>query len=265
MHFYQRTLAGLISDGVLVPDDAVLVAAGGQFDRECCLAAGLTNVRITNLDHHAGRSDYAPFEWERQDCELIDLPDNSVEWAIIHAGLHHLAVPAKGVCELFRVARKGVLCIEARDSLAMKLAIKAGLTSDFELEPALLSGGVSGGYRNGPLPNYIYRWTEREFEKVVNSYAPSHQHKFFYHYGYGVPWERFAMSRNPLLRLAGRTLPPLAGFATKLLPKQGNQFAFGVLKNVRRQPWLTDSLAFKADYLANKYDASKYVPEKMAG
>ena len=31
---------------------------------------------------------------------------------------------------------------------------------------------VRGGLRNGPIPNYIYRWTSRDVEKSVRAYHP---------------------------------------------------------------------------------------------
>jgi hypothetical protein len=169
-----------------------------------------------------------------------------------------MAIPAVGVCEMFRVSRKGILCLEARDSLLMRLAAKTGLSAEHELEPAFLSEEAVGGYRNGPIPNYVYRWTEREFEKTVCSYAPTHRHSFFYAYGYSVPGQRFAMARNPIYRLLGRSLSSAIKAAEIVIPKQGNQFAFGALKNVSLQPWLTESLGFKKEYLAGKYDKNRY-------
>jgi SAM-dependent methyltransferase len=219
-------------------------------------AAGLRNVTISNIDRNGEETQYAPFEWRRLDGEHLELDDNSFDWAVIHAGLHHMAIPAQGVCEMFRVAKKGILCIEARDNFLMRIAIKTGLTTEYELDPTFLSGG--GGYRNGPIPNYVYRWTEREFEKTLRSYAPTHEHQFFYNYGYKVPLQRFAMARSPLYRLAGRMLSYAVGVAELLIPKQGNKFAFGALKNTRRQPWLTESLQFKDSYLDGKYDKRQY-------
>jgi hypothetical protein len=257
-HIYRRAVDSLISQGRMGRGDSVLVLAGGSFDRQCLLDAGLAEVTISNLEYHAGHKDYSPFKWRRLDAEKLEVQDNAYDWVLIHAGLHHLAVPAMGVCEMFRVARKGILCFEARDSVLMKVAVKTGLTSDYELESALMSDGVWGGYRNGPIPNYVYRWTEREFEKVIDSYAPTHKHTFFYNYGFRVPLQRFSMARNPVYRLAGFAISKCARLAELLFPRQGNQFAFGALKNVRRQPWLTEELRFDPSFIARKYDKFKY-------
>jgi SAM-dependent methyltransferase len=152
MNFYVQSLRSLLAKNILLPDDSVLVLAGGPHDRVSLLEAGFSNVVISNLDFHPGDAEYAPFSWVQLDAERIERDDESYDWVVIHAGLHHLGVPAQGVCEMFRVCRKGILCFEARDSLAMRLALKVSLSSAYELEPAFLSGGHSGGYRNGLFP-----------------------------------------------------------------------------------------------------------------
>jgi SAM-dependent methyltransferase len=258
MHFYQRVLMSLKNRGLLKATDSILVVAGGADDRLFMLEGGFKNVTISNLAYHAGETQYSPYVWRRLDGENLELEDNSFDWVVIHAGLHHMAIPARGVCEMFRVARNGILCIEARDSFLMRLAIKVGLSGEHELEPAFLSGGRVGGYRNGPIPNYVYRWTEREFEKTLCSYAPTHQHTFFYDYGYSVPGKRFEMGRSSIFRLIGRALAYATRVAEVVIPRQGNQFAFGALKNAKRQPWLTESLDFDEEYLGHKYDKRRY-------
>jgi SAM-dependent methyltransferase len=262
MHIYKRSVDYLLKNKLIEINDSILIVAGGEFDRNTFYEMKFLNVTISNLEPHANHTDYSPYNWERLDAEEIDKPDNCFDWVFIHAGLHHLGVPAKGVCEMFRIARKGILCIEARDNILMRSTVKLGLTSDFELEPAYLSGGSAGGYRNGPIPNYVYRWTEREFEKVVNSYAPTHEHKYIYLYDYGLPIERLSMAKNP----AVRSLATVAGFfkslAKLIFPRQGNQFAFCAIKNHELQPWLNADFSFKNAYLESKYDKNKYVREE---
>ncbi len=128
-----------------------------------------------------------------------------------------------------------------------------------------MTEGKIGGYRNGPIPNYVYRWTEREFEKVINSYAPTHQHRFFYAYGFQFPVQRFSMARNPLYRLIGFVTSQAGRLAQFAMPKQGNQFAFGALKNVTLRPWLTEGLEFRSSYMAKRYEKSKYRAAPRAG
>lgn len=262
MLFYVKCLCLLKAKGVMSTDDSVLVVAGGPTDRSCLLEAGFRNVLISNLDNQQGATEYHPFRWMCLDAEKIALDDSSFDWVIVHAGLHHLSVPAAGVCEMFRVARKGILCFEARDSWAMRLAKRASLTSDYELEPAFLSDGKTGGYRNGPIPNYVYRWTEREFEKVIKSYYPAYLTKFHYFYGLQVPLQRFAMARSHIYKSAGRLLHRVSKLLPYIFPRQGNQFAMVAVKTGVLQPWLKmddGGLRFREEALAKKYDKKRYV------
>jgi ubiquinone/menaquinone biosynthesis C-methylase UbiE len=262
LNFYLNCLCLLTARGILSTGDSVLVVAGGSTDRACLLEAGFRDVLISNLDHQQEPAEYQPFRWMCLDAERIALEDASFDWVMVHAGLHHLSVPAAGVCEMFRVARKGIICFEARDSLAMRLAKRGGLTTDYELEPAFLSGGKAGGYRNGPIPNYVYRWTEREFEKVVKSYQPAYHVNFLYFYGLQIPLQRFAMARSAFFRLAGRILDRLSKLFLHMFPRQGNQFAMVAVKTDVPQPWLTiegGNLQFREEFMAKKYDKEKYV------
>lgn len=262
MNFYVDTLRSLKDKGVLKADDHVLVLAGGSHDRASLLEAGFSQVVISNLEYHAGETNYAPFQWVRLDAEKIEQSDDSFDWVIIHAGLHHLGVPAQGVCEMFRVCRKGILCFEARDSLAMRLAQRVSLSSDYELESAFLSDGQSGGYRNGPIPNYVYRWTEREFEKVIKSFYPAYQVEFYFFYGLSVPLQRFMMARSLVRRAIGRLLHSLSGILPWIFPRQGNQFGMVAVKTNRLQPWLTmhgGRLQFRDEDLSKTFDKTKYI------
>jgi ubiquinone/menaquinone biosynthesis C-methylase UbiE len=262
MNFYVRTLLALKARGVLRVEDSVLVVAAGANDRASLLAAGFGNVVISNLDHHQGQTDYAPFKWMRLDAEKIELPDDSFDWVIVYAGLHHLGVPAQGVCEMFRVCRKGIACFEARDSWAMRLALKMSLTTDYELEPAFLSGGLSGGYRNGPIPNYVYRWTEREFQKVIKSFYPAFQVDFQYYYGLSVALQRLKMARSAVRRGIGILLHGISRVFPAVFPRQGNQFGMVAIKTGILQPWLKiedGQLQFRDEVLSKKFDKEKYI------
>jgi ubiquinone/menaquinone biosynthesis C-methylase UbiE len=260
--FYVKTIARV----GIAPTDTVLVVCGGGYDREVLLNAKLTQVTISNLDYHAGLTQYAPYEWRREDAEDLTCKDGSYDWCIVNAGLHHCASPHRGLCEMFRVARKGVVVLEARDSLLMRAAIRLGLTQEYEVEPAVLSDGKFGGYRNTPIPNYIYRWTEREVEKTVNSYAPARVLQTEYVYGFRIPMQRMTMSKSAVKR----SFATLAGGIVSLLkfamPRQGNQFAFIVRKTEALKPWLkpgTEGPVVNLDYLAKSYDKAKYDQSKV--
>ena len=242
-------------------NDQVLVIAGGTQDKEAFHGHGFTNVVISNIDHHGGVSDYSPYEWVYQDAEAVDLEDGTYDWVFIHAGLHHCGSPHKAFCEMLRVARKGVVVFEARDSLFMRLAIRLGLGVSYELEPTALSNDGTGGYRNTHIPNYVYRWTEREVEKTVNSYAPAYQHTFRYFYRLNAPVQRLRMSPSPIKRALGHGMKVIKPVFEKVLPRQCNQFGFLVQKEQSIQPWLTENdgvISPNRQYFKDRFNAEKY-------
>lgn len=261
MSFYQRIILQLVQSKKISPDDSILVVCAGNTDRNVFLAADCKNVTISNLDYHAGVTDYQPYQWELQDAEAINRQDNSIDWAVVHAGLHHCGSPHKAMCEMLRVAKKGIVVFEARDSFVMRSAIRLGLTSDYELEPIALTQGKSGGYRNTVIPNYIYRWREREIEKTANSFSPEYRHEFQYFYNFRIPTQRMAMSPSLLKRIAARVADLIAPLLRICIPKQGNEFAFLVSKTGPLQPWLKQentAIVPNMEYINGLFNKGKY-------
>ena len=98
--------------------------------------------------------------------------DKSFEYVITNATIHHIDLPHKAITELYRVAIKGVLIIESNDSFAMRLATKMKLAEEFEVS-SINEDKNSGGLLDTGIPNYVYRWTEKEVIKILKSYDPS--------------------------------------------------------------------------------------------
>ncbi len=237
--FYRRTLDSLLAEGTIARELSVLVVAGGSADRDAFLGAGFENVTISNVDESGDV--YAPFAWSRQDAEQLDLPDRSYDVVVVSAGLHHCASPHRALLEMYRVARVAVLAIESRDSLLMRLAVRAGAAGEYELEAVVAHDFAGGGVRNTPVPNYVYRWTEREIEKTIASYAPHATHRFRYFREFELPESLLEMRRNRLAALAVRATKPAVTAITRVFPSQGNLFAFVVSKPqlpADLHPWL---------------------------
>ncbi|HUZ82269.1 MAG TPA: methyltransferase domain-containing protein, partial [Gaiellaceae bacterium] len=135
--FYERALRSLLDDGLIERDWRVLVVAGGDVDRDAFTANGFSDVTITNLTPGPGE--------ERQDAEDLTYEDDSFDFAVISAGLHHCASPHRALLELYRVARHGLLALEARDSMLMRLAQRAGVVDEFELTAVAANEFRSGG------------------------------------------------------------------------------------------------------------------------
>ena len=224
--FYERVLRELVDAGHVQRGWRVLVVAGGAVDREAFAAGGFTDVTFTNL---SGDGD------ERQDAEALTYEDDSFDFAVISAGLHHCASPHRALLELYRVARNGVLALEARDSALMRVAQRLGVVDEYELTAVADNDFAAGGVRNSPVPNYVYRWTEREVEKTIASAHPQRRHRFV--------WFRELELPVSVLELGGRgkwrfAAAPLR-LVTKVLPRQANLFAFAVFRE-GLQPWMSD-------------------------
>ena len=170
--FYERTLRRLLADGTMRTGESVLVVAGGEADRAALVAAGFEDVTISNIDESGADDAYAPYAWSYADAEALPFDDGSFDWTVVSAGLHHCASPHRALLELYRSARRGLLAIESRDSLLMRLALWARAVDPYELTAVVANGFASGGVRNTAVPNYVYRWTERELEKTIASNAP---------------------------------------------------------------------------------------------
>jgi SAM-dependent methyltransferase len=257
MSFYVNTLRRLVSDHDLDPHAPTLVVAGGQTDRDALLAAGFTNVTITNLDTRMSDGQFAPYDWARQDAEALNYPDASFAQVIEHAGLHHCASPHRALLEMYRVASKCVLAFEARDSAMMRIATKLGLADEHEIEAVVWHGLAFGGFRNSHVPNYVYRWTEREVEKALASADPTGAIPVRYFYGLRLPFDRLALQNNrraKLIRLAAKPIEMLARLPFKLFPRQGNDFAFWIGKPAARYPWFeANGTTLNRSWLAERY------------
>jgi hypothetical protein len=85
----------------------------------------------------------------------------------------------------------------------------------------------------------VYRWTKREVEKTIRSYAPETKHRFGYFYALRIPKGALSLKRKIFLQVAN-ILGLFAGLAG-MFPFMANNIAFFVAKpQLPRdlQPWL---------------------------
>jgi SAM-dependent methyltransferase len=231
-------------------DASVLVVCGGEFDRDVLQDSGFTNVTISNLDERVRGDEFAPFAWSYQDAETLALPGGSFDYVMVHAGLHHCASPHKALLEMYRVARKGILVIEARDSILMRAAIAAGRVPSYEAAAVRAHKFRYGGVRNSSTPNFIYRWTESEVRKTIASYAPQAAHSIIFFYGLRVPSERIPFRSSRMLRWLSPVVEQGVRVTARLWRSQGNQFGFYILKPTEDQlfPWMKSFTEYNPDY-----------------
>jgi ubiquinone/menaquinone biosynthesis C-methylase UbiE len=235
--FYQSNIQELIKD----KNASVLVCGGGDFDKNVFERLGFTNVTISNLDSRLSEDRFKPFSWKYENAESLSFSDESFDYVVIHAAIHHASSPHKVLTEMYRTAKIASLSFEARDSMLMKLFEKTGLTQTFEHAAVYFNGCSFGGVNNTEIPNYVYRWTEREIEKCIKSYAPYCKQNFIYKYGSAFPATPELERKGEIKLYFLKFARPFYIIFTKIFPKQQNLFAFYIKKPVIQenlQPWL---------------------------
>jgi len=221
---------------------SILVLAAGLTDKIVFDSLGFKDVTFSNVDSNSGStSEFAPFHFQEQDAENLNYDNDSFDYVVIHAALHHCQSPHRALLEMYRVARKGILCFEGRDSSLMKILEYLGLTEQYECSAVYSQNGKSGGFRNGPVPNFVYRWTEREVQKTIKSFAPHATHQFNFHYGNASP-ALLDMPGISFRKTAIRIAYSLYKVFVVIAPKQQNLFSFSIFKpNLPNdfQGWIT--------------------------
>jgi SAM-dependent methyltransferase len=239
--FYYETVCNLLDTGWLRTDHSVLVVAGGQPDHEVLTSAGLRTVTISNLDDHIDASTYEPFGWSAQNAERLRFPDDSFDVAIVHQGLHHCRVPHQGLVEMYRVARRGIVAFEPHETVLTRAGVRLGIGQEYECAAVADNDLRCGGVENSDIPNFVYRWTEREVRKTLAAYDPTGQPRVRFFYDLRVPDQAAAGLRRGAGRVVGRAAVPLARAALQLTPTQSNAIAIVADKLVPAadaHPWL---------------------------
>lgn len=256
--FVQDVLGRMLGESMLHRDHSVLAVCAGPAERDVFMGLGLTNVTLTNLDPRIAAADVAPFAWDIEDAQRLSFGDRTFDIVFVADGLHHCRSPHGALLEMYRVAKRGIVVVESRDSLMMRLANRLGLSPEYELEAVFDHEGKAGGLDNSAVPNFIYRWTEREFRKVVRSYNPRGRHVFRFYYGLNLPRETAEFRKNPAKSIAISLAAPLVGLITRVLPRQCNSFAMVALKPTLPGdlwPWLRwqgDEAALDMDFARHR-------------
>ena len=112
---------------------------------------------------------------------LFKLESNSYDYIAVHASIHHTSKPHNTLLEMYRIAKHGILIIESNDSFIMRLSVKLNFSEDFE-KSAVNEGTYGEGVDGSNVPNYVYRWTEREIKKLFYSYQPDKKINIFFNY-----------------------------------------------------------------------------------
>ena len=122
----------------------------------------------------------------------------------------------------------------------MRVAVKLGAVDEYELAAVAAHGLRSGGVANTSTPNYVYRWSEREVEKTVASFAPHARHRIRFFREFELPEALVEIDRGARAGVLRLARPVVTGI-THMLPRQANLFAFAIEKPRLPddlQPWM---------------------------
>jgi SAM-dependent methyltransferase len=258
--FVESVLEALLADRRLDRSDAIVAICAGLAERDLFARMNFSNVVITNLDERVTAGDqFAPFEWSNQDAHNLTFDDESFDFGFVADGLHHCGSPHRAVLELYRVSRKGIIVIESRDSLLMRTANQLNLSPRYELEAVIGNQFHWGGLNNTEIPNYIYRWTEADFKKMIRSFNPVGEHTFRFFYGLNLPYENAKNTKNNVKLYAVRIVDPILRVLTRVFRKQCNTLAMIALKPPIPDglwPWLKferGKIVFNREYARERF------------
>lgn len=238
---YLRIISRLLQEGIVRPDMRVLVVCGGDNDKAAFESFGFKDVTIANLDHRMTGVEYLPYQWSLQDAEALSYDDNAFDLVAICAGLHHCRSPHRALLEAYRVARRCAVALEARDGFLSRIAVRLGVVDEYELTAVIGNDYQYGGVRNTSVPNYIYRWTEREVIKTIRSFAPHARHRFLWFHDFAPPVENLRNRKTMQGLLVLLVAYPFLWLLTRLFPSQCNLFGFAILKPAAAgdyHPWI---------------------------
>jgi ubiquinone/menaquinone biosynthesis C-methylase UbiE len=166
--FYQNQILKFLNK-----DKSILVLGASSDEARLYHKLQFKRVTLSNIDlaQLKGAEKYN-FKIIKIDFRnLFKLENNSYDYIAVHASIHHTSKPHNTLLEMYRIAKHGILIVESNDSFIMRLSVKLNFSEDFE-KSAVNESNYGGGVDESNVPNYVYRWTEREVKKLFYSYQP---------------------------------------------------------------------------------------------
>lgn len=238
MHdFYQDVVEECLRAAWLDPGMRVLVVCGGSTDSSVLRRCGFTDVVVSNVGAPPGDPDTAAVRWARQNAERLTFDDGSFDLCVVHSGLHHCHSPQRALLEMYRVASRAVLLFEPYDNVLTRVGVRFGFGQEYEHASVYNNHTHHGGVDNTAVPNFVYRFTEREIVKAIHCYAPYAKHDIRFFHRMRIPWGQLRQRRNHAFYYAVRAAQPALRLVETVAPRQGNNFAALI-----RKPRLPDDL-----------------------
>ncbi len=196
--FYKKTIKILIKKKFINKKMKILIAAGGEKDKNKFSELDFKDVTISNVDIRMKKNSFLPFKWVYQDIENLTYKDESFDICIVHHGLHHSSSPHKGLLELYRTAKYGIIVFEGLDNFITKFGKILGIGENYELAAVKEGCYKFGGYKNSGIPNFVYRWTNNEVYKTIACFEPKAKPKIKFFYGLEIPFNRLKKKKNKI-------------------------------------------------------------------
>ena len=217
----------------LEKNSKILVVGAGVEDFKLFEENLFTNFTCSNL----GGKEINGKKFKKIDINNIDELDESYDYVVAHACIHHCSKPHNGILEMYRVSKKGILVVESKDSLMMKIMTKLKLAEEYEISAINNpdSFGDQGGVDNSNIPNYVYRWTERDVKKLINSYNPKFEHKINYEYEFEFSNIAQKIRNRIIKKILIMVIPIMMSILKIIIKKQANLFAFFIDKKKSKQ------------------------------
>jgi hypothetical protein len=89
---------------------------------------------------------------------------------------------------------------------------------DYEID-ATSADGKRGGVADSGIPNFIYRWTERDVRDTIASYDPAYVPEVKFFYELRIPIQRFTRAGNRAMAIVGWLIEPLSKVLAAVAPK----------------------------------------------
>ena len=178
--FYKKK----VENHIINKDSSILVLGAGNLDKEIFETLNFTNVKLSNINNNDNIE-----KLDLYNLHDLKIEDEKYDYCVAHACIHHSSKPHNAILEMYRVSKKGVLIIESTDSYLSRIACYLKFSEEFEVS-AIKKNINFGGVDNTKIPNFVFRWTEREIYKLFSSYKPEIKHSIVFDYGHQLKFTK---------------------------------------------------------------------------
>jgi SAM-dependent methyltransferase len=252
---FQKVLHSCVRSEGIDTQGSVLIVGGSFEDIDVLRKVGFRRMTLTNLqdlaDFKLPHMDGIELSELNADAEDMQIADGSYDLVLAHEVLHHCRSPHKALLEMLRVSRRHVIILEPNDSLLMHAFVKLRFSFPYELPAVISHNFQEGGVRNSCVPNYIFRWNERDMYQTTASDIPESEFSLFIrrYWDFNVDKDELALRTHTRIGSFTRIMGPglfvacLHGFQAVVnrlpwLGGQGNKFFGCITKHDGLKPWL---------------------------